>query len=133
MIKIRPNDNPFDPIINTKTAKPENTAIGSKGLSSSSDEHFSVSKKLRRCLSGDETLVLSDIENVLSQSETMVDTLDANAEGDNDDLLSCDEDLLPKDTFQCSTLGEKQSLSLFLFLSEIRIVVPPWGKNNPYF
>jgi hypothetical protein len=72
--------------------------------------------------------VLSDVENVLSQSDTMVDTLDANIEGDNDDLLSCDEDLLPKDTFEYSTFGGKQSL----FLTEIETAQTPTmlDQNN---
>ena len=86
MIKIKPNDNPFDPVISTKIPNPENV---SRGLTGPPVEHRPIKNKLERCLSGDETLVLSDAENVLSQSETIID---------EDDLLSGEEDLLPDDS-----------------------------------
>ena len=86
MIKIKPNDNPFDPVISTKVPNPENV---SRGLTGPLVEHRPFKNNLERCLSGDETLVLSDAENVLSQSETIID---------EDDLLSGEEDLLPDDS-----------------------------------
>ena len=94
MIKVKPSDNPFDQVLSTKNPNPDNI---SRGLSGFIAEHRPFNKKIRRCLSGDETLVLSDAENVLSLSETLIDdTLDVN-EGENDDLLSGDEELLPTD------------------------------------
>ena len=85
MIKIKPTDNPFDTVVSTKAPNPENV---SRGLTGFVPEHRPFKNKLERCLSGDETLVLSDADNVLSQSETIVD---------EDDFLSGDEDLLPAD------------------------------------
>lgn len=93
MIKIKPSDNPFDTVVCNKSPNPENV---SRGLAGFVAEHRPFKKKLKRCLSGDETLVLSDAENILSQSETLVDTIDANDE-EMDDLLSGSEDLLPPD------------------------------------
>ena len=94
MIKVKPSENPFDQVLSTKIPNPDNI---SRGLSGFIAEHRPFNKKIKRCLSGDETLVLSDAENVLSLSETLIDdTLDAN-EGENDDLLSGDEELLPTD------------------------------------
>ena len=118
MIKVKPSDNPFDQVLSTKIPNPDNI---SRGLSGFIAEHRPFNKKIKRCLSGDETLVLSDAENVLSLSETLIDdTLDAN-EGENDDLLSGDEELLPTDNI------------ISMAIDDISIMSMTGKESTPYF
>ena len=142
MVKLKPKG--ADVVVPVKKARGENLkkgvstlALAAKNLSkaiagataarASRERTPGTAKKRRveedKCLScGDETLVMSDAENVLSQNDTLVDVAAASGgDLDRDLLMSDDEDLMPVDRPQIVIeSGGVPSRGKTVFLTEVQ-------------